>query len=137
MARTNSTAVEGILLADYDSGNSLTPFIEAASLIIDRVETCADDKELPLTDTELEMIERWLAAHLYVMSDQNEAETETLSSRVKYQGQTAMHLDSSKYGQTAMVMDFSGCLKELGAPRVSAFWLGRRPSDQTDYVDRD
>lgn len=139
MARTTSSAVEQVLLGDYasDSSPSLTPFIEAASAVVDRVETCSDDKEIALSDAELELIERWLAAHFYAMTDQPYAETETLTSRAKFQGQTGMGLDASKYGQMAKVLDYSGCLAEVGNPRVGGFWLGRRPSEQTPYVDRD
>jgi hypothetical protein len=51
-----------------------------------------------------------------------------------------MYLEATLYGQTATRLDKSGCLAALatGERKVAGgVWLGRRPSEQTDYVDRD
>lgn len=135
--RTTSGAVQGVLLDDYQADADLTAFVLTASVIVDRVATCASAKGISLSTDELELVERWLAAHCYGMSDQPYAETETLSSRAKFQGQTGLALDGTKYGQMAKILDYSGCLTEIGKARVQAFWLGRRPSEQTDYYLRD
>ena len=142
MARTTETAVKGILLKDYDADDvpSLQPFIDSATVIVDRVKTCAVDRSRTLTTAELELIERWLAAHFYCQSDQTYASRNTGKSSGQFQGQTGLQLDSSKYGQHAKALDYSGCLAALaGAERKVArgAWLGKPPSDQVDYEDRD
>lgn len=71
MARTTKKAVQDLLLpgGDYDGKSDLTPFIDTASSIVTRVNTCAIAKGNTLTVAELELIERWLAAHCYQQSD--------------------------------------------------------------------
>ena len=135
--RTTSGAVESVLLNDYQTDADLNSYMETASVIVDRVSTCATAKGLALSSTELELIERWLSAHCYAMSDQPYSETETLTSRAKFQGETGMFLTATKYGQMATTLDYSGCLAEMGKSRVGGFWLGRRPSEQTPYYQRD
>lgn len=140
MARTTSILVKGILLADYDSRlePDLTPFIAAANVIVSRVATCATDKGITLTSAELELIERWVAAHAYVMSDQTYKEKKTEKASGKFQGETKMHFEASKYGQFATSIDPSGCLSALGKKsNTGLFWGGRPPSEQTDYDYRD
>ncbi len=145
MARTNSSKVEGVLLADYGplpSGAepSLTGFIEAASAFIDDVVVCVAEKELtPLSSARLELLERWVAAHLYCQSDKAFMSKSTGGASASYQGQTGMYFESTLYGQTAMRLDPSGCLQAAGGKEIqvaSGFWLGRPPSAQTDYRDR-
>ena len=142
MARTTSTLVRAILDTggDYDTQElpSLTPFIDTASAIVDRVEACAIAKGLTLSSTELELIERWLSAHCYGQSDQPYSSRSTAGASGSFQGQTAMRFEGTKYGQMALSLDYSGCLDAIGKRQfASAFWLGKRPSAQTDYVQRD
>lgn len=142
MPRTTEDAVEELLSAggDYDTLNnpSLIPFIQTANVIVTRVVTCATEKGITLSTEERELIERWLSAHFYVMSDQTYAAKGTEGASATFHGQTGMNLDASKYGQTAKMVDYSGCLNAIGnAQRASLSWLGKRPSEQTDYSDRD
>lgn len=141
MARTTAAAVQEILGDDYDGSRNLRPFIDTANVMTTRVNTCASDKGITLTTTELELIERWLAAHAYSISDQPYSENYTGKARGVYQGRTGMYLESSKYGQMAVNVDYSGCLaglaSEEGSNRVRAVWLGKPPSEQIDYEDRD
>lgn len=141
MARTDADQVKGVLLLDYDTRNSpsLTPFIRGASLIVDRVATCAIAKGKTLTAEELVEIETWLAAHAYAMSDQPYSEKKTEKAMGKFQGQTKMYLEATKYGQMAISLDPSGCLAAIasGRRRARVEWLGKVPSEQIDYVQRD
>jgi hypothetical protein len=141
MARTDAAAVKRVLMKDYDTRNeySLQTFIDTASAIVDRVNTCATSKGYTLSTSELELIERWLAAHCYSMSDQPYFEKQTDKAYARYQGKTGMKLYASKYGQMAMTLDPSGCLESIGAEQrrvASCNWLGSLESEQTDYVDR-
>jgi hypothetical protein len=145
VARTTSAAVKDVLRlgslgGDYDDANepSLTPYITAANLIVTRVNTCATARGRTLSAAELAEIETWLAAHFYVQSDQTYASKSTGGASASFHGQTGMYLESSRYGQTAVSLDYSGCLSALGNRRTAAgYWLGRRPSEQTDYSERD
>ena len=139
MSRTTAELVKGVLLEDYDTAvaASLTPFIDTASIIVDDLVTCAARKGHVYSDAKLEMIERWLAAHGYVMSDQNYRSNSNLSASGAFQGETGKYFEGSKYGMMAIVLDTANCLEDAGRrPKVIAAWLGKRPSQQTDYRDR-
>lgn len=138
--RTTAPLVQGILDAggDYNGTSDLTPYCDTATVIVDRVATCATSKGITLTSTELELIERWLAAHCYVQSDQTYAEKTTQRAKGVMHGQTGMYLENSKYGQQAMLIDYSGCLYNVcKQQRPAAFWLGKPPSSQIPYFQRD
>lgn len=151
MARTSAAAVSAILLRDYDvvTAPSLVPFIETATLIVDRVVECAAEDDKVHTTAELERIEAWLAAHYYSQTDKNYTSRSTEGASGAFAGQTGMHLQSTLYGQTAMNIDFSGCLAELQAAatltptpvnivKATSFaWLGKPRSSQIDYDQRD
>lgn len=139
MARTNQNAVIAVLQADYDSANapSLTPYIQTANVIVSRVNAYAVRKEITISSEELELIERWLAAHYYQQSDRGYSSRSTADASGAFQGQTGMRLESTMYGQTALTLDPSGCLADLGKRQPKAIWLGKTPSEQIDYVDRD
>lgn len=142
MARTTSSAVLAILLNDYDSVNapSLTPFIDSASIIVDRVAACATAEDDTLTSEELELIERWLAAHCYASSDQPYSSKSTERASATFQGRTGMYLEGTKYGQMAITLDHSGCLAAIASGerrRAGMHWLGKPRSEQITYDQRD
>lgn len=125
MSRTTSSAVGMII--EVDANVSLTPFIEAASALVDDV--CLKSG---YTDNRLELIERWLAAHFYTARDPR-AESEKVSViAVKYQSKVDLGLNSSHYGQMAMRLDTKGNLALLesksksgaGAIKRDVFFLG-------------
>src|SRR3954470_15912665 len=101
MSRTTPSLVKGILLRDYDTrrNSDLQPFIDSASMIIDRVKVVSAQEGYSLTDSELELLERWVAAHGYCMSDQPFAAKKTLSATATMHGKTGMRLEATKYGQ--------------------------------------
>ncbi len=146
--RTDEDAVKALLRpgteeGDYDDTNTpdLTVHIQTASVIADQVALCAVAKGKTLTESQLELIERWLAAHFYVMSDQVLHKVSTLNSYGQFQGETKMQLDASKYGQSAKLVDTSGCLAEIDASaanktkRVRGIWLGKLPAERNDFED--
>jgi hypothetical protein len=121
--RTSQAAVQDILLDNYDTVNcpNLVPFIEGASAVVDRVSTCATEREQTLSSSVLELIERWLSAHFYVAADPLFAKKKTENASGEFQGRNYgrvenIALESTDYAQ--------------------AIWLGKAPSVQTDYVDR-
>lgn len=139
MARTTAEAVRDTLLADYNTADepSLTQFINDANLVVTRVATCATAKGESLTTDELEAVERYLAAHLYCMTDPAYQEKKTEKAEAKFVGKTGMRLEATRYGQSALMLDYSGCLLAIAnRTRVGITWLGKTESEQLTYDER-
>jgi len=147
MARTTSTQVIDLLgdslthtrgEGDYDGETDLTVFIETANLLVTRVIACATRKGASLDTDEAEMLERWLAAHFYVQRDQAlSSKSNGVGSSGSFQGQTGMHLENSKYGQAAMAIDFTGCLRAVATRKTARLiWGGTPYRDRTTYQER-
>lgn len=130
MARTTPDQVKEILLRHYDTVNlpSLEAFIDSMTTIVDRV--VALDTESILTEDTQELIERWLSAHGYAHGDQLYQQKQTGRASSTFQGKTGMYLESTQYGQMAMMLDTTGALAEMnadakkGKPRAGLLWLG-------------
>lgn len=141
MARTNSVAVIAILLDNYDTSNapSLSGFIDAASSIVDDIMTAiAAAGKTALSSTKQELIERWLTAHMYHCADPTYTSKSTGGASGSFMGSGAMGLDGSRYGQMAKMLDSSNTLLAIDkGGRVSAVWLGKPPSTQIPYRDRE
>lgn len=140
MSRTSSAAVQALLLRNYDGSSSLTPFIDTASSLIDQVVTMAAAKVSPITVTSVqaELLERWMAAHFYACQDALYTSRSTMGGSGSFQvGQPDEGFGATEYGRQAMAMDYSGSLKQLSKKkRAVAVWLGKPPSQQIDYEDR-
>lgn len=139
MARAAETDVREII--DLDAALKLDRFIQAASRLVDYVEDC--DTNNLLSADHLRDIEIQLAAHFAAHRDQRYAAKKTADASATFQGQTGMGLDSTQYGQTAKILDVTGCLADLdrdskrGKTTVGLQWLGTPPSSQLDYDERD
>ena len=140
--RTNAYLVKQVLQDDYGQKEdgalpTLEPFMLAANLLTTRMASSAAKVGYVHTTEEKKVIETWLSAHFYVMSDQNYSVKSTGGASATFQGHTRMHLDASKYGQSAVMLDTSGTLRSMsrnGVIRIA--WLGLPQSQQTDYLDR-
>ena len=138
MSRADEQDVRGIVENDPDISMSI--FIETAAELTAYIESCA--ATVP-SDNRLKVIETWLAAHFYSIRDQQFQSVNTDGASATYQGQTAMYLDSTHWGQQAITLDTTGCLAGLvqdakqGKRQLKMEWLGKPPSEQVDYVDRD
>lgn len=129
MARTTATLVQGILGGDWDGSTSLDGYIATATAVADRLNDCADDKGYTLSSTELELIERWLAAHFYTIMDPIYVKKRT--ERAEGHFQERSYLDATK------MLDPSGCVNAvMSGVNAGMFWGGKNPSDQIDYEDR-
>lgn len=111
--RTTAEAVEAII--PVNSGDTLVPFIEAASALID--DACApilNDAGLPAYNaTRLELIERWLSAHFYAVYDGQIASEKADEVSANYQYDVGKYLTFTKYGQQAIMLDTLGGLLAL------------------------
>ena len=140
MARTTITAVKELLSSCYDGSSALTPYIDSATAVVSRVATCATTKGKTLTTVELELIERWLAAHFYTKMDPVYAQKRDSAGN----GSLAMaHFvrdpkEPEPFLNGAMNLDYSGCLTAIIKRQTArVVWMGKPPSSQIDYVDRD
>ena len=133
--RTTANAVRKVI--DTDTNIEVSPFTDAASELVDYVET--QDSDGVLTSGLLRQIETYLAAHLYALRDGQYLEKKTGDASAVFEGKTGMYLEFTRWGQMAITLDISGTLRKLsgGVKKVSLTWLGLPPSEQTDYVDRD
>ena len=131
MARTNEDAVKGIV--EVDGSIDLQPFIDTANSLVTDVCAPAANK---LSDAQLELIERWLAAHFYCIIDPQTVREEVSTLRTVYQQQVGYGLDQTRYGQQAKLLDTSGALaaydnslKKTRKRNVSVKWVGSQTND--------
>lgn len=141
MSRAASEDVRDII--DDDSVIDMSPFIAAATTLVDYVNTC--DTGNVLSAEQLKQIEIWLSAHFYAHRDQQYSQKKTGDASAKFQvgAEGTGSFDTTQWGRTAMVLDVTGCLVDLneqakkGKQKVNLAWLGKPPSQQIDYDDRD
>jgi len=137
MARTTSERVRDVLMDDYDPSKKLTPYIDSATLVIDRMIICASNKGISISVAEAEICERWLAACMYALSDKPYASRSNLQASGQFHGQTGMGWEANLYGQNAMRLDPSGCLFAMNnRAKASGGWLGKTEPEQLDYDAR-
>lgn len=127
MARTTDEKVREII--DTDPELSLNLFISTANSLVTWL-TGKDTSGL-LSAEALALIETWLAAHFYAHRDQLFQSKSTGGASGSFQGQTQMSLNSTTYGQTAMLLDVTNNLSTLNQASLSGnrknasmFWLG-------------
>jgi hypothetical protein len=93
--------------------------IEDISIYIDTATTVVADRlsGKGLSENTLSKIELYLAAHFVALKErQVKAETIGEASNT-YEGAVGMHLNASRYGQTAIILDSSGTLASIGKPK--------------------
>ena len=138
--RTTAAAVQAVLLPgnDYDGTSSLEPFMAAANNSIDAyIVAVAQYKSVTVTSTLAELLERWLAAFFYKMSDQQYQSKNSGKSSASFRGTTGTDLSSNTYGVAVRMMDPYRVLAPLMEGRIaSTVWLGKVPSEQIPYEQR-
>ena len=137
--RTTLANVQAVLADNWDDSTSVQPYIDSATVVVDRVVTCATKRGKTLTATEEELVERWLAAHFYCVMDPLYTTRSTAGASGGFQRKPATDdFGSTDYGMQATRIDPSGCLNAIGKRAVASMtWLGKPPSAQTAYEDRD
>jgi hypothetical protein len=118
MARTTETLVKQIIEVDTLNVPSLVPFIDTANMLVTK--HCAPGGA---SDEELELIERWLAAHFYAIRDPRIASESVSGISASYQNRLGLFLASTMYGQQAIMVDSSGALAKLNKDAE----MGRKP----------
>lgn len=137
MPRTNAKSVRELLAGNYDTETcpSLERFIRAAGFVVDRMVTCAAAKGYTFSTAELAEIEATVAAHRYMTATPGFLTSESYGKA----SQSYQRVGESSYMADAVALDPSGCLSGLLNPakRAGGFWLGKAPSEQTPYDQRD
>lgn len=114
--RTTADEVKKLVEVDTTISSDLLPFITSASILVDKVcatKLAADGVSNFYDAAELELIERWLAAHFYTIRDNRIASEGVKSLTASYQFSIGKGLSSSMQGQTAMMLDRAGGLASL------------------------
>lgn len=113
MSRTTEELVASIL--EVDETIDLAPFIEIANELV--TEVCASatnsDGTAYYTNTRLEMIERYLAAHFYAVRDPRATSESAGGISASFEGSAGMGLDFTRYGQQVKLLDTAGGLAML------------------------
>jgi len=124
--RTTAAAVALIIKVNATATPDLGPFIEAANSIVTAVCTST-----ALTEAQLELIERWLSAHMYAIRAPRRAMERAGDVAQSFQYKVDLGLKVTTYGQQAMLLDTSGALANLdarttkgGPVRATVAWLG-------------
>ena len=80
------------------------------------------------------MIERWLSAHFIAVMDQRAAREGVTPVSISYQYKLGLNLQSTMYGQQAILLDTSGALGRLnrGVKKASMTFVGGDLSDELD-----
>lgn len=104
--RTTDGAVRKLM--DLDDDFDTAPFIEAANSLVNDVCTGSG-----YSDSKLELIERWLSAHMCAILDPP-ANIETADQvTAHYDSKVALGLNLTRWGQQAMRLDTDGNLAGL------------------------
>ena len=149
--RTTSELVAGII--EVDETISLTPFISAASSLVDRIRDKSADMDPPVLqdgtesgdktrDEKLEEIETYLAAHFYTLRDPRATQEVAGPVQATYQSKVDLRLFTSHYGQMACALDESGLLEQINsgkqkARRVGVSYVGKTIAEEREDAFED
>jgi hypothetical protein len=131
MPRTSEALVRAFIKVDDLLVSNLDVYIETASILV-------TDHCVPAgyDDAKLELIERWLAAHLYAVTDPRLTSESFGDASAKYQSKVDLHLNLSHYGQQAQLLapELAELNEEVGKgkPKVTFMWLGTQKSCRVD-----
>lgn len=134
--RVTPSEVREAVEADSDSDVQFA--INIATRIIDKVAACDSAADSDLSYEDLVLLEQLVACHVYTLKDPLYSSKSTQNASASFLNTKTQYLD------TALMLDDSGCLAamvdsaENRSKRVASMsWLGKRPSEQTPYRDRD
>ncbi len=97
----------------YKLSPNLQPYIDSATLQVDRMVLCATDKGFTHTTAELEMIERVLAAYNYCHMDPLYQSKSTQGASGAHVSSSSLDGEGERYKRWAIELDASGCLNAI------------------------
>lgn len=126
------TAAEVMAILDVQGAGigfktDLSPFIQTANVLVNTTCLASD-----YTDELLKLIELWLSAHFVKIKFPVVISERILRSETRYAVVTAMGLNSTPYGQQAMLLDVKGNLADISrlndpsklVRRRGVYWAG-------------
>lgn len=127
------TADDVKLIFETNLGDTnLNSFIRSANVLID-----SQEDMLILSDDVLFEIELYLSAHFASSYDQRISYQSIGDSKFKFQGEFKTLLNSTDYGQRAILLDTTGTLQDLSLGLQTAY-IGVYAADYpTTYADVD
>lgn len=130
MARTTPELVAGVV--SVTEGADLAPFIDTASSLVDELLG-----ESALSTARLELIERWLSAHFYLIhTPATASEGAGAGIQEAFQYKVDLRLQQTRHGQQVLLLDTTGAFASLNAQSSengagrggpNFIWLGTDP----------
>lgn len=114
-ARASEAMVKEIIDTDL-TAEQITPFLRTANTMVTDLLSSEG-----YSSSTLKNIECWLAAHFVAMRDPQVTKEKIGDVNAEYEGKTAMGLNSTRYGQQAMVLEHHGVLAQVAS--------GKRPAE--------
>jgi len=112
MARVVAADVQAILETTLAEA-VITPYITSANAMVDEVMGTEETSDI------LKEIERWLAAHMIVITKKRQAiKEEAGGAAITYTGKYGLGLESTSYGQMVLSLDTSGAFASLSLKSV-------------------
>ena len=114
--RTTATAVREILDTEQ-TDPEIVAYINIASPLVDQVAAASST----MTVDQLTELERWLTAHLIVITKERRGIEEEIGAdtRIRYSDIFGPGLQATEYGQMVGILDPSGTLLALGKKKAS------------------
>lgn len=109
---TDVEAVKGIVEVDdslYDD-DALQSFVDAAAWLVQDVVLPGYANLTAPSNAKLEVIHRYLAAHMYSVTDPRSISEWVGTVRTFYEYKVDLHLNLTRFGQQAILLDTSGAL---------------------------
>lgn len=130
--RTTEGEVKSLLQRNYDAKNkpNLAVRIRMANSLVNQLATRSAANGSPLPADTLKLIEANLAAHFYCTAD-------PMAQSENFGGASASY-DKRSFLEDAKALDWTGTLTGMLNPKkISIGWLGKAPSEQIPYWQRD
>ena len=127
--RTDAISVKAISGSTLDN-DVVDSFIQAATVIIDSVQTCATNAGV--TDMALAQAETWLTAHLLAVSNVGQSNGSGIKKKETFENysvewstaaSTGQGILATHYGMTANALTL-GCLQEADKRNVAILFAG-------------
>ena len=144
MSRASSSDVRAVVSTDTALPLAdIEPYIRHAGSLTSKV--ASNDSGSLLDANDLRSIETYLAAHFYALFDLQFKVSKAKDASAVFQtgADEKGPLNSTIWGKQAMLLDVTGYLANLnqdavrGKSKITLRWLGKPPSTQIDYIDRD
>lgn len=126
---TTTLAVKNLLGEECTADTNLEPFLSTANALVDQLVKCAKGKGINLEASLLERIAANLAAHFFTNMEPVYKSRTTQDASATWLHGGGPNLNSSPFGQTARMLDISGCLAQFenGTQVIQLKWLGKVP----------